>query len=76
MRVKLEEHEKKDKFCVSINRDLANIVNKSKIKFPLETYTYNSKQELIKEIVGQNKNILSKIINENKKRYILARIQS
>lgn len=38
--------------------DFANIVNKSKIKFPLETYTYNSKQELIKEIVGQNKNIL------------------
>jgi hypothetical protein len=28
MRVKLEEHEKKDKFCVSINRELANIVNK------------------------------------------------
>jgi hypothetical protein len=28
MRVKLEEHEKKDKFCVSINRELTNIVNK------------------------------------------------
>lgn len=28
MRVKLEEHEKKDKFCVSINRELSNIVNR------------------------------------------------
>lgn len=36
MRVKLEEHEKKDKFCVSINRELANIVNgrhKNKSKY-------------------------------------------
>ncbi len=38
--------------------DFANIVNKSEIKFPLESHIYNSKQELIKEIVGQNKNIL------------------
>ncbi len=38
--------------------DFANIIRKSEIKFPLETYTYNSKQELIKEIVAQNKNIL------------------
>jgi hypothetical protein len=28
MRVKLQEHEKKDKFCVSINRELSIIVNK------------------------------------------------
>lgn len=38
--------------------DFASIVKKSEIKFPLETYTYSSKQELIKEIVAQNKNIL------------------
>jgi hypothetical protein len=36
MRVKLEEHEKKDKFCVSINRELAGIINgrhKNKSKY-------------------------------------------
>lgn len=38
--------------------DFANIVRKNEIKFPLETYIYNSKQELVKEIVAQNKNIL------------------
>jgi hypothetical protein len=41
--------------------DFANIVRKNEIKFPLETYTYNSKQELVKEIVAQNKNILGLI---------------
>ncbi len=38
--------------------DFANIITKKDIKFPLETYTYNSKQELIQEITNQNKNIL------------------
>lgn len=38
--------------------DFASIVKKNKIKFPLETYTYSSKQELIKEIVTQKRNIL------------------
>jgi hypothetical protein len=41
--------------------DFANIVRKNEIKFPLETYTYSSKQELVKEIVAQNKNILGLI---------------
>lgn len=37
--------------------DFANLVPKTEIKFPLETYTYNSKEELIKEIATK-KNIL------------------
>jgi hypothetical protein len=38
--------------------DFANIIHKNDIKFPLETHIYNSKQELIQTIIGQNKKIL------------------
>ncbi len=38
--------------------DFANVITKKEIKFPLETYTYNSQEELIQEITNQNKNIL------------------
>ncbi len=36
----------------------ANIITKESVKFPLETYTYKSKDELIQEILTQNKNVL------------------
>ncbi len=38
--------------------NFAHIISKTDIKFPLETHTYNSKEELIQEILTQNKNIL------------------
>lgn len=38
--------------------EFAKLISKSEIKFPLETYTYNSKQELVQGILNQNKNIL------------------
>ncbi len=38
--------------------NFAHIISKTDIKFPLETRTYNSKEELIQEILTQNKNIL------------------
>jgi len=38
--------------------NFANIITKNDIKFPLETYTYKSKEEFIQEILTQNKNIL------------------
>ncbi len=38
--------------------DFANIITKDNIKFPLESFTYNSKQELINEIAKENKDIL------------------
>src|SRR6478735_4083471 len=44
----------------------SNIISKNKIKFPLKIYIYNSREELIKEIATQNKNILGFIkVNSN-----------
>jgi hypothetical protein len=36
----------------------STIITKESVKFPLETYTYKSKDELIQEILAQNKNVL------------------
>ena len=41
-----------------VANDFANIINKKDIKFPLETYTYTSKEELIQEVLTQNKDVL------------------